>query len=144
MVTHKTIYPEIRLQLYFIKENCQRLMAVLTSLEAKDVPLACTVYNTLEDLRSYLRSGTTKTSFGEETDRLLQNLPLEQRRIHIKSFQAVFNLYLQKLEVHIDNLPAYPYYKAREYSILDNCLWFHMTSVTTLPYLRLKTHPLHF
>ena len=112
MVTHKTIYPEIRLQLYFIKENCQRLMAVLTSLEAKDVPLACTVYNTLEDLRSYLRSGTTKTSFGEEIDRLLQNLPLEQRRIHIKSFQAAFNLSLQKLEVHIDNLPAYPYYKA--------------------------------
>ena len=53
MVTHKTIYSEIRVQLYFIKENCLRLMAVLTSLEAKDLPLACTVYNTLEDLRLY-------------------------------------------------------------------------------------------
>ena len=87
-------------------------MAVLTSLEAKVLPLACTVYNTLEDLRSYLRAGKTKTSFGEQTDHLLQNLPLEQRRVQIKSFQAVFSLSLQKLEVHIDNLPAYPYYKA--------------------------------
>ena len=87
-------------------------MAVLTSLEAKDLPLACTVYNTLEDLRAYLRAGTTKTSFGEETNHLLQNLPLEQRKVQIKSFQAVFNLSLQKLEVHIDNLPAYSYYKA--------------------------------
>ena len=112
MVTHKTIYPEIRLQLYFIKENCQRLMAVLTSLEAKELPLACTVYNTLEDFGLYLRAGTTRTSFGEETNHLLQNLPLEQRRVKIKSFQAVFSLSLQKLEAHIDNLPAYPYYKA--------------------------------
>ena len=112
MVTHKTIYPEIRLQFYFIKENCQRLTAVLTSLEAKELPLACTVYNTLEDLRSYLRAGTTKTSFEEEANHLLQNLPLEQRRVKIKSFQAVFSLSLQKLEAHIDNLHTYPYYKA--------------------------------
>ena len=112
MVTHKTLYPEIRLQLYFFKENCERLMAVLTSLEAKDLPLACTVYNTHGDLRAYLRARTTKTSFGEETNHLLQNLPLEQRKVQIKSFQAVFNLSLQKLEVHIDNLPAYSYYKA--------------------------------
>ena len=66
LVTHKTIYPEISLQLYFVKENCQRLMMVLTSLEAKGSPLACTVYNTLEGLRSYLRAGTINTSFGEE------------------------------------------------------------------------------
>ena len=85
LVTHKTIYPEISLQLYFIKENCQRLMMVLTSLEAKG-PLACTVYNTLEDLRSYLRAGTIKTSFGEETDRLLEKLPMEKKRAQVKSF----------------------------------------------------------
>lgn len=52
LVTHKTIYPELSLQLYFIKENCQRLMTVLTSLEVNRSPLACTVYNLLEDLRS--------------------------------------------------------------------------------------------
>ena len=83
LVTHKTIYPEISLQLYFVKENCQRLMMVLTSLEAKG-PLACTVYNTLEDLRSYLRAGTIKTSFGEETDRLLDKLPMEKKRAQVK------------------------------------------------------------
>ena len=42
--THKTIYPEICLQLYFVKENCQRLMLVLTSLESQSTPLACLVY----------------------------------------------------------------------------------------------------
>ena len=51
-------------------------MAVLTSFEAKEHPLACTVYNTLEDLRSYLQAGTTKISFREETDGFIQNLPL--------------------------------------------------------------------
>ena len=65
MVTHKTIYPEIRLQLYFIKEYCQRLMPVLTSLQA-NLPLACTVYNTPEGLRLYLCAGTMKTSFRED------------------------------------------------------------------------------
>ena len=33
--THKEIHPEILLQLYFLKENCQRLIIVLTSLEKK-------------------------------------------------------------------------------------------------------------
>lgn len=67
LVTHKTIYTEICLQLYFIKENYQRLMDVLTSLQAKETPLACTVYNLLEDLHSYLRTGVLKTSLGPET-----------------------------------------------------------------------------
>ena len=44
LVIHKTIYNDISTQLYFIKENSQQLMAVSTSLEAKKVPLACTVY----------------------------------------------------------------------------------------------------
>ena len=83
LVTHKTIYPEISLQLYFVKENCQRLMMVLTSLEVKGSPLACTVYNTLEDLWSYLRAGTIKASF-EETDCLLDKLPIEKRRAQVK------------------------------------------------------------
>ena len=59
LVTHKTI----------IKENGQRLMSVLTSLEAKEVLLACTIYNHLEDLRSYLKSVLSKSNFGIETDR---------------------------------------------------------------------------
>lgn len=71
-------------------------MAVLTSLAAKDISLACTAYiNTLVALRLYLQAGTTKTSFGEETDHLLQNLPLEQRRGQTKASQVVFSLSLQ-------------------------------------------------
>ena len=111
-VMHKTIYPEICLQLYFIKENCQRLMTVLTMLEAKGSPLACTVYNLLEDLRSYLRAGVSRTSFGEETDRLLDKLPNEKKKKQIDSFQDVFGFSLKKLETHLDSHPAYPHYKA--------------------------------
>ena len=77
VVTH--FYHEISLQLYFIKENCQHLIAVLTSLEAKEAPLACTVYNLLDDLRSYLKSGVSKFSFGTETDRLLAKYSAEQK-----------------------------------------------------------------
>ena len=87
LVTHKAIYNKISTQLYFIKENSQRIMLVLTSLEAQEVPSACTVYNCLEDLRSYLKSGLSKSSFGVETDRLLAKYPAEQKRKHIKSIQ---------------------------------------------------------
>ena len=112
LVTHKELYPEICLQLHFIKENCQRIMSVLTSLEAKETPLACTVYNLLEDLRAYLKTSSMKTSFGTETDRLLAKLPVQEKRKKIKSFQEVFSLSLRKLESHLDIHPAYSYYKA--------------------------------
>ena len=68
LVTHKTLYPQICMQLHFIKENCQRLMDVITSLEVRKRPLACLVYNFLEDLRSYLCAGSTKENFGTNTD----------------------------------------------------------------------------
>ena len=87
-------------------------MSVLTSLEAKEVPSACTVYNRLKDLWSYLKSGLSKSSFGVETDRLLAKYPVEQKRKHIKSFQNVFKLSLQKLEEHWDAHPACLYYEA--------------------------------
>ena len=45
LVSHKTIYLGITLQLYFIKENCQRLMTVLTALEEKETLLACKAFN---------------------------------------------------------------------------------------------------
>ena len=65
LVTHPDISKE---QLYFLEENCQRLMNVLTSLsqglinaltalEAKDTPLACSVFNMMEDLQSYVSVG---------------------------------------------------------------------------------------
>lgn len=113
-VTHKTIYPNICPQLYFDKENYQCLMTVLTMLKAKQSPLACTVYNLLEDLQSYLKAGITKNNFGSETNRLLDKLPNEKKRKHfiIKSFQAVFDISLKKIESHLDSLLAYQYYKA--------------------------------
>ena len=58
LVTHKELYPEICLQLYFVKENCQRIMAVLTSLESEQVPLASTCYILLEDLNAHLEAGS--------------------------------------------------------------------------------------
>ena len=54
----------------------------------------------------------SKSSFGTETDRLLAKYSAEQKRKQIKSFQNVFKLSLQKLEVHLDTHPAYMYYKA--------------------------------
>ena len=33
-------------------------MTVLTSLEAKESPPACTVYNLMEDLKAYIKGGT--------------------------------------------------------------------------------------
>ena len=126
LVTHKEIYPEIILQLYFLKENCQRLIMVLTSLEEKNTPLAYKVFNLLEDLRGYLRSGKEKVTFGPETDRLLSNLSAADQKKHVKSFQKVFGLSLKKLEDHLDKHPAWPYYKAvrvfdpRQLPILDH------------------------
>ena len=66
LLSHKIIYPEIILQLYFIKENCPQLMTVLTALEEKKIPLACKVFNYLEDLKMYLRAGIEKSTFGTE------------------------------------------------------------------------------
>ena len=83
-------------------------MTVLTSLEAKNTPLACSAYNTLEDLSSYLQAGTTKTSFGSETDQLLGT----ERKRAIKSFQKVFQMSFVKFDSHLKRHPAYSYYKA--------------------------------
>ena len=94
LLTHKTIYPEF---FFFVKENCQRLMLVLTSLESQSTPLACLVYNLLEDLRSYPKAGISKTSFGEETNRLLEFFSADEKKKHIKFFHTVFHLSLQKL-----------------------------------------------
>ena len=112
LLTHKVVYPEICLQLYFIKENCQRLITTITSLESKEVPLACTVYNTMEDLRAFLKAGITKTSFGPESDRLLSKLQAPERKRAIAWFQKAFRLSAAKLDMHLDKHPVYAYYKA--------------------------------
>ena len=112
LLAHKEIFPEIQLQLYFIAENCQRLATVLTSLEASKTPLACTLYNTMEDLKTYLQAGTTKTSFGPKTDQILEELSVSSKRKAVKCFQEVFQLSFEKLNGHLLRLPAYQYYKS--------------------------------
>lgn len=79
---------------------------VLTALEAKNTPLACKVYNYMENLRMYLRAGIRKLTFGTETDRLLAKLPESERKKHVKSFKEVFRLSCKKLESHLDAHPA--------------------------------------
>jgi len=112
LLMHKTIYPEIFMQLQFIKENCHRLISALTSLETKEIPLACTVYNLLEDLRFYLRAGATKTTFGTETDQCLSKLSDAEKKKTIKSFQDIFKQARTKLEHHLEQHPAYSFYRA--------------------------------
>ena len=111
LLSHKELYPEIQLLLQFIAENCQRLATILTSLE-QNLPLAYTVYNTLEDLKSYLQAGITKTSFGPQTDRMLDKLSVSAKRKHVQKFHEVFRLSFDKLNGHLTNHPVYQYYGA--------------------------------
>lgn len=138
LLTHKELFPEIRMQLAFIAENCQRLATVLTSLERSKTPLACTVYNTMEDLKAHLEAGTSKTSFGPQTDQHLTALPVTERRKAIKSFQEVFNRSLEKLNKHLSGLPAYDYYKCvrifdpRQLPALDHTIQVYGNSIKQL------------
>ena len=79
----------------------QRLMTVITALEGKATPLACKVYNYMEDLRMYIKAGMHKATFGTETDQLLTKLPESERKKHVKSFQEAFRLPSRKLEGHL-------------------------------------------
>ena len=72
-------------------------MVVLTAMEAKGSPLACIMYNMLEDLCSYLRAGMSKTTFGEQTDHSLSQLSVEKKRKHIKYFLTVFDVSVSKV-----------------------------------------------
>ena len=69
-------------------------MSVLTSLEAKETPLSCTVYNLLEGPTAYLKTSSMKTKFVTETVSLLAKLTVKEKRKKIKSFQDVFSLSL--------------------------------------------------
>ena len=114
---HNTIFDEMRLHAHFIAENCTRLIADLTSLEATRDPLALTIFDKMADLWSYLNAGTNKTTFGPETDRLLAKLPVDQQQKAVQSFHSVFKRSLATFEGHIESHPAMPKYKAAR--ILD-------------------------
>ena len=112
LTSHKEISKELRLYTTFIKENCSRLMSALTSLEATHDPLACTVYNSMQDLSCHLQAGTSKTSYGAQTDALLQEKPPKEQEAIIKSFKGVFKAACNKLQGHLEEYQAFPYYKA--------------------------------
>ena len=109
LVSHKTIYPEITLQLHFIKENYQRLMTVLTANEEKETSLACKAFNYLEDLKTYLRAVCEKTTFETKTDRLLSKLPEPDRKEQINYFQKTLTWPQKKHGGYLDKYPAYAY-----------------------------------
>lgn len=80
LVSHMTLYKEICMQLQFIKENCNKLMNVIRTLEGRKEPLAPIVYSLLEDLEAHLGAGAEKNSFGSETDQWLSKYSLPEKK----------------------------------------------------------------
>lgn len=101
-------HSEITFQLYFIKENWQRLMIVLTALEKKGTPLGCKAFSYIEDLRMHVEANDEKITYGTVADRLLWKLPEPERKKHINPSKVV----IYKTWGSSENHPAYSYYKA--------------------------------
>ena len=120
LVTHPVIYGEIMLQLYFLKGELPEIDECPDSTLSPGHSFG--MFDMMEDLRSYLLTGTTKEQFGEVTDRLLAKLGQTERKKMVKSFHKVFQLSLNKLDLHLRNLPAYDYTRLSEYFILDSYL----------------------
>ncbi|XP_041480924.1 uncharacterized protein LOC121428390 [Lytechinus variegatus] len=109
MLRNKEIYSELELYMSFITEYSARLTTVLTSLEATKKPLACTVYNILEDTKTYLT--TERTSF-DQINPLMEKRPAPERQKLCKTFNKVFKAAADKITKHLDQHPAMPFYKA--------------------------------
>ena len=94
LVNHKTIYPEITLQLYFIKENCQWMMTVLTAVEEKETPRHVRPTIIWRISRSIRELVVRIPSIGTEINRLMSKLPETDRKEQIKSLhhQVLFPL----------------------------------------------------
>ena len=100
------------MHLNFIKENCYRLMTCLTHLEEKKTPLACSIYNFMEDLNPILVQEQQKLVLVSKRISVCQNLPQnDERKKTIKFFQQVFDLARKKLVNHLDH-QAFDLYKA--------------------------------
>ena len=78
---HHASFLNLRLNLYFITENCIRLIKALTSLEETKSPLVCVVYYVMEDVKQYLHASISKSTFGLETDRLLSELKTSEKHL---------------------------------------------------------------
>ena len=87
---HHASYHNLHLNLHFINENCTHLITVLTIFDKTKFPLACVVHNMMEDVKQYLHNGTSKSTFGVESDCLLSELEnIERKRVN-SNFQDLF------------------------------------------------------
>ena len=66
----------------------------------------------MEDVKQYLHTGTSKSTFGVETDRLLSELENTERERVISNFQDLFSTSFSKLNKYLDAHPVYNFYKA--------------------------------
>jgi hypothetical protein len=70
-------------------------MNLITLFEGQG-PLSVEVYDKLEDLRSYLITGTQKAEFGEKTDLLLKKLKQPDQKKAVSNFHKIYQAALQK------------------------------------------------
>ena len=85
---HHASFHNLHMNVHFINENCTHLIKVLTS--SKET-LACVAYN-MEDIKQYLYTGTSKSTFGQETDYLLPKR--ESRRRRSSQISKIFSAHL--------------------------------------------------
>ena len=107
---HHASFLNLRLNLYFITENCTRLIKAFTSWEETKSPLAWVVYM-MEDAKQYLHAGISKSTFRLETDRLLSELKTAEREKVISNFQDLFSVSFPKLHKYLEAHPVYNFYK---------------------------------
>ena len=93
------------LKMNFISECAPKLQHTLTKLEGNE-PFAATIYNTVDDISTYLMQGSVKVLFGEMTDACLNNFNLEDKQDAIDHFHSSFSVALVKLSKHTDNSAA--------------------------------------
>ena len=84
----------------------------------------------MEDLKTYLKAGTTKRSFGPKTDQIFENLSISSKKRAEKYFLEVFRLSFWKRNGHILS-PASQYHTSmrildpRQLPALDHDIQVH-------------------
>ena len=90
---HNASYHNLHLKLHFINENCTCLLTISTGLEETKSQLACVAYNMMEDVKQYLHTGTSKSTFGVDTDHLLSELG--ERESYLKFPRFVLHIFFK-------------------------------------------------
>ena len=89
-------------------------MAVKTALPTLEETISshiCVVYNMMEDIKQCLLTGTSKSTFGLETDSLLSELENTLKEKIVLNFQAFFSRSFSKLNKYLDVHTVYNSYK---------------------------------